>query len=223
MEQLFTYSNDRPLFAEGKVVPIIDLGRTDYADCYQYQLRCHSNVALRGGKEKIIITEHNPVYTCGRTTKQKDRPFGSKIPVFDIERGGELTYHGPGQIVGYPILDLASRRLSIPQYLRRLENGLVEVLREFGVEAKYLEKYRAGLWVGEKKIVSIGIAVRRWVTFHGFALNVDCDLEPFHRTQPCGLSGERMTSLAALGFTVEVNDLKECVKKMLLRMFFNYG
>ena len=204
----------------GGMGKIIDLGLQPYDLVHALQLKAHAAVALKEGPETVIFTEHEPVYTCGRTTKQHERPVRSAIPTIDIERGGGLTYHGPGQIVGYPILNLAARRLSIPQYLRTLEKSLMEVLTEIGVEAHYKEEYRAGLWVGEKKIVSIGIAVRRWVTFHGFAFNVDCDLTPFYNVSPCGLTGDRITSLKELGITVDKLELTKNIQRKLLKAFF---
>lgn len=199
--------------------PVIDLGMTDYQEALARQRQYHLSVSLENSSESIIITEHFPVYTCGRAQPSTAKSlFG--IPLVNIERGGELTYHGPGQIVGYPILNLAKRRLSIPQYLRRLETTLIEALLEVGLQAEYRPEHRAGLWVADKKIVSIGIAVRRWVTFHGFALNVDCDLEPFRRIKPCGLPGERITSLKALGCEVSKDAVKRLVIKKLTDAFF---
>lgn len=213
MERLSTYSSVN-------LLPILDLGLTDYRDTHKLQLKLHSSVTLNNINEIIIITEHFPIYTCGRTTKPHDRPFGVTIPIVDVERGGELTFHGPGQIVGYPILDLAKRRLSIPQYLRRLEQALIEALRAGGVEARYREECRAGVWVGDKKIASIGIAVRRWVTFHGFALNVDLDLGPFKIAKPCGMSGDQVTSLKELGYNLPKETVREWIQSELIRAFF---
>lgn len=220
MEQPFTSSNVDVTLSEAKG-PVVNLGLSDYADAHRFQLKLHSSVALNNAEEAIIITEHFPVYTCGRTTPPQERPPNSPIPVVDVERGGKLTYHGPGQIVGYPILNLMKRKLSIPQYLRRLEGALITALQEAGVEAKYREEYKAGLWVGDKKLVSIGIAVRRWVSFHGFALNVDLDLEPFRIVSPCGLSGEKVTSLKQLGCPVSKERMRERVVRHLTRAFFD--
>lgn len=210
----------RDCFAGARNDIIVDLGLSDYEKAHQKQLEIHSSVTLGKLDEVIIITEHYPVYTCGRTTKPTDRPNQDLVPLIDVERGGELTYHGPGQIVGYPILNLAKRRMSIPQYLRKLELALIEALQEIGIQAKYREEYRAGLWVSEQKLLSIGIAVRRWVTFHGFALNVDCDLEPFRLIKPCGLCGDQITSLKKLGCCVPKERVKECVVKKLIQNFF---
>lgn len=198
---------------------ILDLGRTEYEYAWKKQLQIHSSIALGNARESIIITEHFSVYTCGRAKAYPDKNLFA-IPVFNIERGGDMTYHGPGQIVGYPILNLVQRKLSIPQYLRRLERTLIEALQEFGIDAEYREKYLAGLWVGDKKLVSIGIAVRRGVTFHGFALNVDCDLAPFRAIQPCGLPGACITSLQALGCPVDRERVQKIVTEKLRQTFF---
>ncbi len=199
---------------------IVDLGLTCYEQVLELQQKLSQEIALNNRKELIIITEHFPVYTCGRSTKPHERPLNSEIPVVDIERGGGLTYHGPGQIVGYPILNLNRRKLSIPNYLRSLENALISVLAELGVEAHYREACLAGVWVGEKKLISIGIAVRRWVTFHGFALNVDCDLTPFRMARPCGMSGDKVTSLKELGYEITKEKLILNIKEALLKTFF---
>ncbi|MBI5299032.1 MAG: lipoyl(octanoyl) transferase LipB [Deltaproteobacteria bacterium] len=199
---------------------VTDLGMTHYEEALKLQRELHSDVALKKLDELIIITEHFPVYTCGRRTRLEDRPVGEDIPVVDIERGGELTYHGPGQIVGYPILDLNRRKMSIPQYLRKLEEILIAILKTYGIEGRYRQEYCAGVWSGDKKVVSIGIAVRRWVTFHGFALNVDCDLTPFRQARPCGMSGDQMTSLKELGCNISKEELKEKIKSALVEKFF---
>lgn len=198
----------------------LDTGLAHYRDIHRLQLQHHSSVILDSSKETIIITEHFPVYTFGRRKNLEALPEGTLIPVIDVERGGGLTYHGPGQIVGYPILNLAHRKLSIPQYLRSLEGALREVLLQWNVEAQYKEEYQAGLWVGDKKLVSIGIAVRRFITFHGFALNVDCDLTPFRNARPCGLSGDQVTSLKELGIKVSKEQVKKTVMQKLEETFF---
>ncbi len=227
MEALSIYSKNSVIASVAKQSPLVlDLGLTDYQSTLHRQLEIHSEVALKKSMELILITEHFPVYTCGRRTKPEDKPFWSGIPVVDIERGGELTYHGPGQIVGYPILDLNARKLSIPQYLRKLEQALIDVLKVYGIEGRYRQECCAGVWSAppsggsDKKLVSIGIAVRRWVTFHGFALNIDCDLTPFRQSKPCGMSGNQMTSLKELGYNVNKEELKEKIKTKLIETFF---
>lgn len=217
MERQSTFFSDKNIILGGWIPsgPVLDLGLTDYTVTRALQLKIHACVVADPSEERILLTEHYPVYTCGRRTRPEEKPRGTSIPVIDVERGGQMTYHGPGQIVGYPILNLAKRKWGIPRYLRNLENTLIEALQELGIEAEYREEHRAGLWVGEKKLVSIGIAVRRWVSFHGFALNVDCDLEPFTRISPCGLSGDALTNLRELGCTAAKEEVREKVIQKL--------
>ena len=145
----------------------------------------------------LLLLEHEPVYTIGRTPDQSSLRDAARLPhpVVQINRGGQATYHGPGQLVGYPILDLGARGRDLHRYLRALEEILVEVCAAFGVVAHRREKL-TGVWVGERKIASIGVGIRSWIAMHGFALNVSGDLSPFTQITPCGIAGVEMTSLA---------------------------
>jgi lipoate-protein ligase B len=158
--------------------------------------------------DTLILVEHPPVVTVGVQGDDggADR---SGIPVVHVERGGHATYHGPGQLVGYPIVDLDLRSRDVRRFVRDLESLLVDALASFQIVAARLAG-QPGVWVeGRRKIASIGIAVDHWVTFHGFALNVDLDLEPFSRFQPCGLDGSLMTSIAReVGHRVSVESTK---------------
>lgn len=155
----------------------------------------------------LLFPDHPPVLTVGRSPSdgnlRVDRATLERrgIELFEVSRGGDITWHGPGQLVGYPIVDLSSRGRDLHRYLRAIEQSLIVSLAEWGIEARRIEG-RTGVWVGEKeeaqKIASIGVAVRRWVTYHGFALNVDPDLSDFELIHPCGLHGIRMTSMARL-------------------------
>ena len=130
-------------------------------------------------------------------------------PVFETNRGGQATYHGPGQLVGYPILDLRARGRDLHCYLRKLEDLLIDLLEEFGIEGSKVEG-KTGVWVQDRKIASIGVGVRKWVTMHGFALNVASDLSGFLNIIPCGLSGVRMTSISSeSGTEVSVQTVRE--------------
>jgi lipoyl(octanoyl) transferase len=147
--------------------------------------------------DSLLLLEHPPVYTKGRRTEPADLPFGDDwyrargIDVEPTSRGGRVTYHAPGQLVGYPIMAIGD----VIAYLRTLEGALIAALADEGVEARVREGL-TGVWVGERKIGSIGLHVSRGVTMHGFAVNVDCDLTPFGWIVPCGIDGVRMTSLA---------------------------
>lgn len=199
---------------------ILDLGLTQYEETHRKQLEYVTSVTLKNASEVILITEHFPIYTCGKSTKSWERPQELPIRIIDIERGGKVTYHGPGQLVGYPILNLGARKWSIPQYLHLLEEAIIASLNEIGLKS-YRGDPLAGVWADGKKIASIGIAIRKWVSFHGFSLNVDCDLEPFRSVKPCGLTGDKITSLKELGVKISRNEMSEILKKHLEEIFFD--
>ena len=173
------------------------LGRVQFEDALAIQ---EEIVARKTAKpecdDELLLLEHEPVYTIGRTPDQSSLLDAARLPhpVVQINRGGQATYHGPGQLVGYPILDLKPRGQDLHRYLRALEDFLIALLAEFGVAGVRREGL-TGVWVGGEKIASIGVGVRRWITMHGFALNVSGDLAPFTRITPCGIAGVEMTSL----------------------------
>ncbi len=158
--------------------------------------------------DTLVVVEHPPVITVG-VEGDDGGAATSGLEVVRVERGGHATYHGPGQLVGYPIVDLEPRGRDVRRFVRDLEAVVAETLAGFGVAAEHLSG-RPGVWVGgERKIASIGIAVDHWVTFHGFALNVDPDLAAFGRFRPCAMDGRRMTSLAReLGRAVTLDEVR---------------
>ena len=172
------------------------LGRIDYQAGLQIQEE-KLNDCLSNGGETVILLEHEPVYTIGRLPDKSSLRVVDQLPypVFETNRGGQATYHGPGQLVGYPIIDLRIRGRDVHCYLRKLEDLLIDLLREFKIEGGKVEG-KTGVWVHDRKIASIGVGVRKWVTMHGFALNVASDLSGFLNIIPCGLSGVRMTSIS---------------------------
>jgi lipoyl(octanoyl) transferase len=173
------------------------LGRTRYADAHALQQELVAERIDGRVGDLLLLTEHEPVITTGRGTPlEEQRLLGaSGIPVVEVERGGEATYHGPGQLVAYPILALPPERRDLHRYLRDLEEAVIGVLAEFELEGTRRPGL-TGVWLGERKVCSIGVAVRRWVTWHGLALNLHTDLEPFRRFHPCGLAPSVMTRLA---------------------------
>jgi lipoyl(octanoyl) transferase len=146
--------------------------------------------------DELLLLEHEPVYTIGRTPDQSSLRGGEHLPhpLFPINRGGQATYHGPGQLIGYPIIDLRTRGQDLHRYLRWLEELLVEALATFDIAATTRDGL-TGVWVENRKIASIGVGVRHWITMHGFALNVAGDLSPFDQIVPCGISNVTMTSI----------------------------
>ncbi len=170
------------------------LGRSTYADAHALQGELvDARVAGTIG-DTLLLTEHDAVITVGRASAREDA-LEAGLPVIEVERGGEATYHGPGQVVAYPILALPEARRDLHRYLRDLEQVVIGVLAEFQVEGRRVEG-QTGVWIGEQKIASIGVAVRRWVTWHGLALNVHTDLAAFKGFRPCGLEPSVMTRLA---------------------------
>jgi lipoyl(octanoyl) transferase len=173
------------------------LGRMAFGDALALQERIVAEkIAAPDGPDELLLLEHEPVYTIGRTPDRTSLRAAEALPhpLVTISRGGQATYHGPGQLVGYPILDLNRRGRDLHCYLRALEDFLVGVCAHFGVTAQRREGL-TGTWVGERKIASIGVGVRRWVSLHGFALNVCGDLAAFDQITPCGIAGVSMTSL----------------------------
>lgn len=170
---------------------IIDLGRRSYEEVYALQQeRLQQRIDGTVG-DGVLLVEHEHVITRGRRSAEDDVtdvPF----PVVSIERGGEATYHGPGQLVAYPILFLPEGRRDLHRYLRDLEQAVIECLSTLGIEGRR-EEGLTGVWIGTKKVCSIGVAVRRWVTWHGLALNVTTDMGAFEGFAPCGLSAGVMT------------------------------
>ncbi len=192
------------------------LGRLPYAEALSIQEAIVSRkIAESGAPDEILLLEHEPVYTIGRTPDQTSLGARERLPhaVIQINRGGQATYHGPGQLIGYPIIDLRRRGQDLHRYLRLLESALIDALAALGVEANRLETL-TGVWVDDRKIASIGIGVRHWVTMHGFALNVGGDLTPFNHITPCGIAGVDITSVEReTGEPVEMARAVEAVSR----------
>ena len=188
---------------------LLDLGRKGYREVWELQKALVNRRAEDRIPDGLILVEHDPVATLGRRGTRAD-VLDPALEVFEVERGGEATYHGPGQIVGYPILKLPNR-LEVKRLVTDLEEVLLRTCADFGIDATR-EGPERGVWVGGKKIGSIGLAVQRAVTFHGFAHNVTTDLAEFLKIRPCGHDGGIMTSMAeCLGRAVDLEDVKASV------------
>lgn len=186
-------------------IPLYDLGRVPYRAALSFQHRA-VDARARGDSPDVLYTmEHEPVLTLGRSTEPGTLKASAAelarrgIEVIPVERGGDVTYHGPGQIVGYPIVDLAGLPggRDLHRYLRDLEEAIIRTLATYGLTAGRRPPY-TGVWVGDRKVAAIGVAVRRWVAFHGFALNVDPDLAHFDLIHPCGIRHLGVASMASL-------------------------
>ena len=190
----------------------------DYMRAWDLQREVHESV-VSGGHDTVLLLEHAPVYTAGRRTEDFERPFDG-TPVIEVDRGGKITWHGPGQLVGYPIFRLPDP-IDVVAYVRRIEDMLIDVCAVFGVQGERIAG-RSGVWVAadaqgpDRKIAAIGIRVSRGVTMHGFALNCDCDLSAFDRIVPCGISDASVTSLSReTGRDVTVLDVLPHVEERL--------
>jgi lipoyl(octanoyl) transferase len=174
---------------------VLPHGRIDYQAALDIQNRHVDDLILGSGGEVLLLLEHEPVYTIGRTRDQSSLRDSLPHPVVETNRGGQATFHGPGQLVGYPILDLNKRGRDLHSYLRFLEEILIRLCEEYGVQASRRDGL-TGVWAGDKKIASLGVGVRKWVAMHGFALNVlESSLPAFHHITPCGIAGVEMTCL----------------------------
>lgn len=186
-------------------IPAYDLGRVPYRAALAFQHRAVETRARGESPDVLYFVEHEPVLTVGRgghdeNLKLSESEYSRRgIEVVPVERGGDVTYHGPGQIVGYPIVGLESLPggRDLHRYLRDLEEAILRVLASYGLDGSRRPEY-TGVWVGDRKVAAIGVAVRRWVTFHGFALNVNPDLTHFDLIHPCGIRGLGVASLQSL-------------------------
>ena len=204
----------------------LDLPLLDYADAWQLQTRVvKARKSASIDSDILFLLEHPPVFTLGRRggldnlTVPESFLEKSGIPVFHVERGGNITFHGPGQLVGYPIVDLHATRLGVTDFVGRLEEVMIGTAAQFGVAARRDPRNR-GVWVGNNKLGSIGIAIRRGIAYHGFAFNVNVSLEPFSWINPCGLIGIGVTSLESeLSRSVPLSDVRMALKSNVESVF----
>ena len=195
------------------------LGRMDYAHALALQEKIVAQKRDDGAlQDELLLLEHEPVYTIGRTPDRSSLLGAAHLPhpLFPINRGGQATYHGPGQLMGYPIIDLRRCGQDLHRYLRWLEQLLIELLAHYGIAASRRESL-TGVWVNQRKIASIGVGVRHWIAMHGFALNVCGDLSPFNYIIPCGINDVAMTSMEKeTGNMYSMVDVAKALEKLAL-------
>jgi lipoyl(octanoyl) transferase len=201
--------------------PVIKhLGRVPYEPTW----RAMEKFTLERGPatpDEIWFLEHPPVFTLGMAGKMEHVLAPGDIPLVHIDRGGQVTYHGPGQLVVYPLLDLRRLKLGVRELVEALENSVIDTLEAYGIEARN-RRDAPGVYVDARKVCSIGIRVRRGCSYHGIAFNVAMDLEPFQRINPCGYAGLEMTQVSALGGPVRVQQVAEDLAPALLgRLGYN--
>lgn len=204
---------------------ICDLGLTDYDAAYRVQRDLVARRRLGEIEDSLIVTEHRPVFTIGRAGDRRNLLVDdavlsrSGIRLIRVDRGGDITCHAPGQLMAYPILDLAKRGKDLHKYLRDLEEVGIRILARCGVEACRIEG-KTGVWVGKKKIVSIGVGSTNWITYHGMGINIKNDLHYYAMMNPCGMTDAPAISLEAhLGRSVDLQDVKIILMREFFRIF----
>ncbi|NLC67433.1 MAG: lipoyl(octanoyl) transferase LipB [Clostridiaceae bacterium] len=196
-----------------KKITVVKLGMVEYQDALELQEKLLGEVQEGEREDILLLVEHSPVITIGRSGKRsnilvpEDVLKSSGVQIYDVNRGGDVTYHGPGQVVGYPIMDLKKHGRDIKEFVRKIQEVFIRLLKEeYGICARGEDRKYTGVWIGEDKITAIGIAVKRWVTMHGFAFNVNTNLEHFKWIIPCGLEERGITSLEKI--TRQKQDLE---------------
>ena len=185
-----------------------DLGLCDYNEALLSQENTRSQLIKNSGKNTLFLLEHNHTYTLGKNGNPNNI-LNKNCELFETGRGGDVTYHGPGQLVGYPIIDLKTMGLGIRSYVSNIEQVLIHVLYDYGINAS-IKPGLTGVWIEDRKIASIGIRVSRWITTHGFALNVNTDMNYFSNIISCGIENVYMTSMEKeLGKKISMNDIKQ--------------
>ena len=203
-----------------KILRIEELGVIDYLPAWQLQKEIQEKVINNIDPNTLLLLQHSSVYTAGRRTEITDRPLDN-TPVIDVDRGGKITWHGLGQIIGYPIIKLKNST-DVVGFVRELETALIEICDEFAIKAeRYCE--RSGVWIrdekGDRKIAAIGLRVAKGVTMHGFALNVNPDLSAYAKIIPCGIADAKVTSLSAeLGRDITTSEVMPILKRYILPM-----
>jgi len=195
-----------------------------FNDVYKLQKKYQNELILGKSKNNFIwLGEHQLCYTLGRGSNKSNLLFSSdENDVYKIDRGGEVTCHMPGQLVTYLVLDLNNYNKDLNWYLRKIEKIIIKVLRSFNIDCSAKHGF-TGVWIGERKIASIGIGCKRWVTIHGFSINVNCQLQNFNKIIPCGIEGCLMANMSDYNKNLNVNDVKKIVKKIIQEEFnFNF-
>ena len=196
---------------------ILDLGLSDFNETWELQKKLQTKRILNEIEDHIILVEHPPVYTLGKNAPEKHLlNLVKNVPVIQTDRGGNITFHGPGQLVGYPILDLNHYKRSITWYMRKLEQLIIDTLNDYGIIAGR-KKSLTGVWVKDKKIAALGVRISKWVTMHGFSININPDLEYYKSIIPCGIEDYGITSMENI-MGNEVPSMGE-IKSKVINLF----
>lgn len=203
-----------------KLLRVVRLGTLEYERALELMERLVAARLCEAVPDTLLLLEHLPVYTLGRGASERHvLALPPQVPLYRVSRGGQVTFHGPGQLVGYPILGLEGAERDVLRYLRKLEQAIIAAMAEAGIATAQRAGF-TGAWCGQRKLASIGVGIRKWTTFHGFALNVRTDLTFFDAIVPCGLEGVRMTSVAEQGRPdLSVDETATLVRDAFCRIF----
>ena len=188
-----------------------DLGLCSYKEVWDLQKNIQADRIAGKDQDTLLLVEHKPVYTFGKNADENHllQHYPKNVQIYHIERGGEITFHGPGQLVGYPILDLNNYKKNISWYMRSLEQVIIDTLNLYGLEAIRKDGL-TGVWIGDEKIAALGVRISRWVTMHGFALNVNTNLDYYDGIIPCGILEYGVTSMEKLfNYKINMDDMKK--------------
>ena len=194
-----------------------ELGRQPYEPVWRAMQR-FTDVRKEDTPDELWVVEHDPVFTLGQAGKPEHVLAAGDIPVIHVDRGGQVTYHGPGQIVVYPLLDLKRLKIGVRDYVHRIEQALIDTMADWNIHAERRDG-APGVYVADAKVAALGIRVRRGCTFHGLAFNIGMDLEPFHRINPCGYQGLQITSMGDLGGPSGMEAVKPVLLAQLAKQF----
>ena len=204
-------------------VQVRDLGLCAYDEVWNLQKEIQAQRIAGESEDTLLLVEHEPVYTLGKNADKNHllQHYPDNVQIFQIERGGDITFHGPGQLVGYPILDLHNYKKSVSWYVRSLEQVIINTLQKYGIKGEQKEDL-TGVWIKDKKIAAFGVRISRWVTMHGFALNVNTDMQYYEGIIPCGILEYGVTSMEKLlNHEVNMKDVKNTLISSFKNVFMN--
>ena len=201
-------------------VNILDLGRMDYKPSWDFQKKFHQDVLTGKETDTLILVEHEPVYTLGKNANKEHLldKTNSRVMVYNVERGGDITFHGPGQLVIYFLLNIKQKKLGPKALVANLQNLIENILKHYSIESYFIEG-APGVYVGEKKIASIGLRISKGRSYHGISLNVDMDLTPFSLINPCGYEGLEVTQICHFDSNVTLEDVESVAVKEMQLLF----
>ncbi len=207
-----------------KILNIINLGRKSYNETWDFQKKLHEQRIKNEIPDSLILVEHPHVYTLGKNAVASNMIASEEylkdhgVEVVNVDRGGDITYHGPGQLVGYPIFHLKEHKLSVRNYVDKIEEILIQTLADYNIEGKQIDGL-TGIWVEKQKIAAIGLRISRWVTYHGFALNIKTDLSLFNGIIPCGISDKGVTRMIDLNKNATLESVKKTIIEKICNVF----